>query len=330
MNIAKTTQTLALFGILSMPVLKAQGVTLDQHVSAGGATTWMITTTNPNELLLIACDGYGVFSPGLSHTPGTVKVNGNNATYIVSANDTVYDVNFDWTASIWAYPATAAGTYTITCTESGLSPSFAFNFAVSLYQPSATLGLSNITTMSSAIMGGVDTVGDTITTGNYSFIYGTACYNGHGTFAWRGLTNSDWFNIPGSVDGGQAYMAFTTGTLDTVTSFDIGNPAPSALALASVQPNGPLSVGANYNEANTIHIYPIPASNVLNINVGNPSFGTADIMVFDITGRKVLEQQTNISSNHYALDISALDNGMYFLRINGKNGITNTRFEIGQ
>ena len=62
--------------------LSAQQVVLDAHSSANGNKTWTITTNFPNELIIISAGGYGTGGNTLHTTPGTVTVNGNNATYI--------------------------------------------------------------------------------------------------------------------------------------------------------------------------------------------------------------------------------------------------------
>src|SRR5579863_7100229 len=81
--------------------VNAQDVLLDSHSDANGLTTWNITTSHPNELIIISAGGYGVSGNALSTSPGTVTVNGNNATYL---NEGLWlDPNFSWTASIWAF-----------------------------------------------------------------------------------------------------------------------------------------------------------------------------------------------------------------------------------
>jgi len=91
----------------------------------------------------------------------------------------------------------------------------------------------------------------------------------------------------------------------------------------------PLDVTTIEN-ANSIHIYPVPASGILNIDVANNTFGLSDILVFDVTGRKVMEEKTGIHASHTIINVSKLDNGTYFLRINGANGSSNFKFEINK
>src|ERR1700722_4111695 len=104
---------LSLLLLGSMSILKAQcyGVVhYDQSVSANGNSSFDISTTNCNELIMISYDGW----PG----PGTgpVTVDGNNATWINTAFVYFYAV-----AETYAYIAPSPGVHHIVCTESPFS-----------------------------------------------------------------------------------------------------------------------------------------------------------------------------------------------------------------
>ncbi len=223
---------------LSFNNVNAQSVLLDSHSDAGGATSWQITTSHANELILISADGYG--SDVLDSTAGTVIVNSSNATYITRG--TWFNFGNAWTASIWAYVAPTIGTYTISCTETGLDNPFYFNYATAVYDPTAPLGLSNI------LVGGHDsnqamtTVTTSITTTvNNSFVYGTTSWNdngGFGTLSWNGgLTELDHDYIDDGVDCAQADSTIALAGLQTITVTDIGASNPWAtITLIAVQP----------------------------------------------------------------------------------------------
>ncbi len=214
--------------------LKAQ-VLLDAHSSGGGATTWYITTTQPNELILIATDSYG----SLSTAAGTVTVNGNNATY---ENEGLYNSGDAWTASIWAYQAAVAGTYTLVCTESGAISPFYFNYAASVYEPATTLTLADI------VIGGnsnsqtnTGTASITTTVAN-SYIYGASCFNdngGSGTITWNSsLTELDHLYISDGIDADQAGITEAVAGTYPITVTDNGASNPwCAMCLIAVQPS---------------------------------------------------------------------------------------------
>ncbi|HEY1645578.1 MAG TPA: hypothetical protein VGF75_04325, partial [Candidatus Saccharimonadales bacterium] len=119
---------LVLSSILINPfALKAQchdTVHYDASAGANGSSTFNITTANPNELIMIAYDGWP--SPGT----GPVKVDGNSATHIATG----FDNNNSGIAETYGYIAPAAGTHTIVCTEPSYSSPYYLNFAAAFYQ----------------------------------------------------------------------------------------------------------------------------------------------------------------------------------------------------
>lgn len=218
-------------------------VVLDAHSAANGLPTWNITTTYPNELIIISAGGYGESGDSLDIAPGTVTVNNNNATYL---NEGLWiSPNYSWNASIWAYQAAVPGTYTCTCTETGLSSPWYLNFASSVYEPNCPLGLN----LSNIVIGGTDsnhgptTISASITTTeNGAWIYGTVDNNDNGatgTVAWNGqLTETDDTYISDGVDGAQADSTYALAGTYTITSTDIGaDNVWMTIALIAVQPN---------------------------------------------------------------------------------------------
>ncbi len=93
-------------------------ITLDNTVNANGASTVNITTANPNEMILIAADGWpGTFS-------GSCTVDGNPATLEANAQTGNSGV-----AVAFAYMAPAAGVHVISVTETGYSSPYYLNLA---------------------------------------------------------------------------------------------------------------------------------------------------------------------------------------------------------
>ncbi len=241
-----------LFGIGSM---NAQ-VQLDAHSLGNGLSTWNLTTTKPNELIIISVGGYGTGGTEMGISPGQVTVNGFNATYLTKGE--WLNFNFTWTAQIWAYVAVAPGAYSITCAEIGLNSPFYFNYAASVYQNNCPLSLANI------IIGGHDsnqtvtTITASITTTVAgSYVYGTTNINdngGTGTVAWTSLTQLDWNYINNGIDGAQAGATLPIGTYP-ITITDIGaSNVWMTEALIAVQPNP---------NCCTLAVAPIDSINVL-------------------------------------------------------------------
>ncbi len=70
------------------------------------------------------------------------------------------------------------------------------------------------------------------------------------------------------------------------------------------------------NIENEIAIYPNPASNYVNINLGEIEIGKdCRIELYDITGRMVLAKDIKTDSNEIVLNTSEMPNGLYFVNL---------------
>jgi hypothetical protein len=79
-----------------------------------------------------------------------------------------------------------------------------------------------------------------------------------------------------------------------------------------------------------VKVYPNPTSGELNILINNQNIMPQAIVVYDITGRKVIEQKADKNTALMHMDVSALFNGTYILEINGLNGTKIVRFTVGK
>jgi len=93
--------------------------------------------------------------------------------------------------------------------------------------------------------------------------------------------------------------------------------------ISSVQENGAVyvfaPVGANINTLNNnINIYPNPANNIINFsNIDNIVY----IKIIDLTGKIIIED----SSGNNKINLSELNSGIYFIKINTNNGIYSSK-----
>ena len=120
--------TIFLLGVTSLLRPQCYGVVhYDQSATANGLSTFSITTANPNELILIAYNGW--FEPGT----GPVTVDGNPATHLNTAH-----TSNDACAEAYCYFAATAGVHNIRfCTETGYNlfnpPNYILNMASAFY-----------------------------------------------------------------------------------------------------------------------------------------------------------------------------------------------------
>lgn len=74
----------------------------------------------------------------------------------------------------------------------------------------------------------------------------------------------------------------------------------------------------------SVSVYPNPAMNELTIRIQDPV--EADFRVFDITGKLVINQPDISVVGQHTLNISALQSGTYFVRINSNKGMVTKKF----
>jgi Secretion system C-terminal sorting domain len=124
--------------------------------------------------------------------------------------------------------------------------------------------------------------------------------------------------IPGATQ--QIYVSTIAGNY-TVVETDSGMCAQSSLPFTFV-PTGIAPV----EFTTSVLVYPNPAHNAVNINVGINAEATITIRVYDMIGNEVaepLQAKTIIGNNSYNLSLTALPASIYMLRIyDGRNTIT--------
>ena len=74
--------------------------------------------------------------------------------------------------------------------------------------------------------------------------------------------------------------------------------------------------GVNENVGQTVSLYPNPAREQVSFNLESD----AQVSVFDVMGRKVSEM--NVAAGSAQLNVSQLENGVYFVNVRYANGTT--------
>ncbi|HEY1645549.1 MAG TPA: SprB repeat-containing protein, partial [Candidatus Saccharimonadales bacterium] len=154
------------------PLLKAQcygTVKFDASANGNGNSTFNITTSYTNDLILIAYDGWS--EPGGS---GPVMVDGNGATFLVTSW-----ISNSGVVQVYYYSAPLAGTHTIVCTEGNYNANCYFNLAEAFYDSGSChpLGDSNISFADNAVGAGPTNSVSIATTTPNTLIFGTTIFN---------------------------------------------------------------------------------------------------------------------------------------------------------
>lgn len=215
---------LALFVLGNIVLVKAQcygTVHLDTAVM-NNSNSFNITTTYPNELILISYDGWP--GPG----SGPVTVDGNPATFIKAESAGIAQ----GTVEIYAYSASATGTHAIICTESGYDGSYYINGAAAFYVTGSNIPLSfsNLSIRDTSIRcktGG--SITDTVTTpAPNSMIYcNVEVVDGilySAPFSWTNATFLSSIHTGNGIDAAHAYAVAATPGRYTITASDTANP----------------------------------------------------------------------------------------------------------
>ncbi|MEO6902957.1 MAG: T9SS type A sorting domain-containing protein [Bacteroidia bacterium] len=77
----------------------------------------------------------------------------------------------------------------------------------------------------------------------------------------------------------------------------------------------------NYAAANSLRLYPNPANEVLNFTLENTNFTAATVEVIDILGNTILKSTNSLNQSN-KLNISNINNGVYFLKCTSTDGNT--------
>jgi hypothetical protein len=149
------------------------------------------------------------------------------------------------------------------------------------------------------------------------------------TYVDAGATATD------DIDGNITANIKRTGTVDsskvgtyilTYTVSDIaGNTTSKTRTVIVINKVGVKEVN---NVASTVQVYPSPAYAELNIHIENINQLPAQLVITDLVGREVLKQNINTRNFSEKLNISQLNNGVYFLNISNANGTQSVKFLV--
>lgn len=149
------------------------------------------------------------------------------------------------------------------------------------------------------------------------------------TYVDAGATATD------DIDGNITANIKRTGTVDsskvgtyilTYTVSDIaGNTTSKTRTVIVINKVGVKEIN---NVASAVQVYPSPAYAELNIHIENINQLPAQLVITDLVGREVLKQNINTRNFSEKLNISQLNNGVYFLNISNANGTQSVKFLV--
>ena len=124
----------------------------------------------------------------------------------------------------------------------------------------------------------------------------------------------------------------TAGSSLTI-NFTVVNNTKSSIGVSSVASNltAGSTTGENSLSADVLTVYPVPATTVLYVELGQEAGeGEAIIELQDFSGQTVLTKKVNTATDGYKaeLDVSAVEEGMYVLAVSSSAGRTTKRLVI--
>ncbi len=82
----------------------------------------------------------------------------------------------------------------------------------------------------------------------------------------------------------------------------------------------PNHIKENANPKNILLVYPNPSNGIFNLKFNTSKTEPSDIQVFNNLGQLIYQNKTEIV-DEFAIDLSSLPSGQYFLKINNANEV---------
>lgn len=149
------------------------------------------------------------------------------------------------------------------------------------------------------------------------------------TYVDPGATATD------NIDGNITAKIIRTGTVDsstigsyvlTYTVADIaGNTSTKTRTVVVIKKVGVKELNTI---ASSVKVYPSPAYAELNVSIDNINQLPAQLVITDMLGREMMKQTIGTKNFNEQLNISQLNNGVYFLNISNANGMQSIKFMV--
>jgi hypothetical protein len=219
-------------------------------------------------------------------------------------------------------------------TIAGLYPNTTYTFSVSSICTGASSGYSSpntFTTSSVPIACVIPTGLATSNITNNSADVSWTQYVTADTFLIRysvnGTTNYLWKKVPGTGGNGTTLTGLAANTTYQWQVRSVCIASPQSSYSAPLVFGTPLRTRKPDVTDNSITVYPNPASDKVSVSIDRTSEQGQDafIMIYDLSGRLVLEKEINIVSgkNLFELDVEFLSSGMYLLKVGDEKMLLN-------
>ena len=187
--------------------------TLDTYISGNGGSSFTITTSQPNELILIDANGWAGYTATGANP--SVTVNGNAATEVASEGV----CSNPGISTLFDYIAKNPGVYTISIGEDGYETPYYLNFAAA-FENANPNGIGYSVNCGETQY----SVSTSISAASNEIIFATATYNtgqfNEGIMKWNGVSGLDELHEGDGLDSGIAYTTTSSAGTYQITAYD--------------------------------------------------------------------------------------------------------------
>lgn len=146
--------------------------------------------------------------------------------------------------------------------------------------------------------------------------------------------NNDYFTIEKSIDGKNWIEIGTVkgaGNAEVLTNYSFNDvntvTGVQYYKLKQTDVNGEFSysqiIPVRFGAVINLNVYPVPSNNLVYVNFENDATSSFNLTIFNTVGQAVLNQ-TGTGNNHQ-LDITTLENGIYFIEVKTELGISKVK-----
>ena len=293
-----------------------------------------ITNVNPNYAITTTANGFTVdfvnLQPGDFEAieislscPTSVELGDivtNSATYVTSSNDLVEVNNYSTLSEL------VVASWDPNDKMEAHGPRILYdNFVISDEWLYYTIRFQNLGTFQATFVKIDDTLDNQLDETTFQMLRSS-----HDNVVTRIDNNLEWFfndiNLPAEQDDAEGSQGYVYFRIKPKAGYAIGDIIPNTAAIY-FDFNAPVitnrfdtefveeTLSVSETNFTTFNMFPNPAKHLVNINLNSNTFGNTTINIIDLQGKQVLE--TKISNeNSIDIDVSGLQSGMYFVKVN--------------
>ena len=158
-----------------------------------------------------------------------------------------------------------------------------------------------------------------------------SCYNGSNYATEINLIGKSWMGTPGdTVKPGLAYFVTTPYGNYKLSITGFGGAATGVIDFTIGICANQSGIAELNSSAMDISIYPVPASEQINVRVNSTAESNTEIQVLDMSGRVLISQSTNVSvgENNFPMNIASIQSGNYIVSVASASGKVNSMISV--